>query len=87
MDLLLFLASDPGLNRVQTNLVSNWIGPALFIVVGAIAIKFIISRQFRELAGFLGIAAVVALIIFNTDRLFGQRGIFTKIADWLANLL
>ena len=87
MNLLSFLAADPGLQNVQTNLISNWIGPAFFIVVGALALKFIISRQFRELAGFLGIAAVVALIVFNTDRLFGQNGIFTKIADWLANLL
>lgn len=87
MNLLPFLAADPGLQNVQTNLISNWIGPAFFIVVGSLALKFIISRQFRELAGFLGIAAVVALIVFNTDRLFGQNGIFTKIADWLANLL
>lgn len=87
MNLLLFLAADPGLKGVQTNLISNWIGPAFFIVVGALALKFIISRQFRELAGFLGIAAVVALIVFNTDKLFGEKGIFTKIADWFAGLL
>ena len=68
MNISLLLATD-GLGALQKTLVSNWIGPAFFIIVAGIAIKFIVSRQFRELAGFLGIAAIVALLIFNAgDR-------------------
>lgn len=81
MDLLMLIAGDPGLGNLQRNLVSNWIGPAFFIVVAGFAIKFIISRQFRELAGFLAIAAVVALLVFNAGGLFGEGGIFYRIAD------
>lgn len=86
MNITMFLA-DAGLGQLQQTLVSNWIGPAFFIVVAGFAIKFIISRQFRELAGFLGIAAVVALLVFNADGLFGTGGIFYSIADAFSKAL
>lgn len=77
-----------GLGTLQNDLISNWIGPAFFIVVAGFAIKFIISRQFRELASFLGIAAVVALLVFGGDFLFGKdSGIFYKIAKGFSNQL
>lgn len=77
----LLVLGDAGLGNLQQNLVSNWIGPAFFIIVAGFAIKFIISRQFRELAGFLGIAAIVALLVFNAGGLFGNDGVFYKIAN------
>lgn len=86
MNITMFLA-DAGLGSLQQTLISNWIGPAFFIVVAGFAIKFIISRQFRELAGFLGIAAVVALLVFNADGLFGTGGIFYKIAKAFSEAL
>lgn len=87
MDLLMLIAGDPGLGKLQQNLVSNWIGPILFIVVAGFSIKFIISRQFRELAGFLAISAVVGLLVFNATGLFGQNGIFYDIANSFSNKL
>lgn len=86
MNTTMFLA-NAGLGNLQQTLVSNWIGPAFFIVVAGFAIKFIISRQFRELAGFLAIAAVVALLVFNADGLFGSGGIFYKIAKSFSDSL
>lgn len=80
MELLNLLAA-PGLNTLQRTMVNNWIGPAFLMVVAGFAIKFMISRQFRELAGFLAIAAIVALLVFNAGSLFGENGIFTNIAD------
>lgn len=81
------LLADAGLGDLQTTLVSNWIGPAFLIIIAGMSIKFIVSRQFRELAGFLGIAAVVALLIFNAGGLFGNDGIFYKIADSFSNAI
>lgn len=81
------LLASAGLGEIQRTLVSNWIGPAFFIIVAGIAIKFIVSRQFRELAGFLGIATVVALLIFNAGGLFGTDGIFYNIADSFSGAL
>lgn len=87
MDLLTIVAGGAGLGALQSNLVSNWIGPAFFIIVAGFAIKFIISRQFRELAGFLAIAAVVALLVFNAGGLFGNNGIFYRIANSFSSSL
>mgnify|MGYP001060963827 CR=1 FL=1 len=84
MNSLVLLA---GLAGLQNTLVQNWIGPAFLIVIAALAIKFMIQRQFRELAGFLAIGAVVALLIYGTDSLFGENGIFKGIADAFANAL
>lgn len=81
------LLANAGLGALQKTLVSNWIGPAFFIIVAGVAIKFIVSRQFRELAGFLGIAAIVALLIFNAGGLFGTNGIFYKIANSFSRAL
>ena len=86
MNITMFLA-NAGLGNLQQTLVSNWIGPAFFIVVAGFAIKFIILRRFRELAGFLAIAAVVALLVFNADGLFGSGGIFYKIAKSFSEAL
>lgn len=84
---LLYLAQGAGLGELQRNLVSNWIGPAFLIIVAGFAIKFIISRQFRELAGFLGIAALVALLVFSPEFLFGENGLFKSIAEGFSRLL
>lgn len=81
------LLANAGLGALQRTLVSNWIGPAFFIIVAAVAIKFIVSRQFRELAGFLGIAAIAALLIFNASGLFGTNGVFYKIANSFSKAL
>lgn len=81
------LLASPGLGGIQDNLVSNWLGPALFIIIAGVSIKFILNRQFRELAGFLMIAAVVALLVFNADGLFGENGVFYTISEKFAELL
>lgn len=81
------LLASPGLGGIQENLVSNWLGPALFIIIAGVSIKFILNRQFRELAGFLMIAAVVALLVFNADGLFGESGVFYTISEKFAQLL
>lgn len=81
------LIATTGLGNLQNSLISNWIGPILFIVVAGVSIKFIMSRQFRELAAFLGIAAVVGLLVFNASGLFGDKGVFYKVADGFSNLI
>lgn len=85
MNSLLILSG--GLSRLQNTLVQNWIGPVFLIVIAALSIKFMMQRQFRELAGFLAIGAVVGLLIYGTGTLFGERGLLTNIAKGFANLI
>lgn len=70
-----------GLGGVTDMAINDWIAPAFFLVVAGFAIKFVIQRQFRELAAFLVIAAIVGLLIFNGDGLFGEGGIFYGVAN------
>lgn len=80
----LFLA---GLQTLQKSFINNWIGPAFLIVVAAVSIKFLMSRQFRELFAFVVIAMIVAVFIFAGQRMFGEGGIFTQIGEGAAEQL
>ena len=73
--------SIAGLGGVTDMAINDWIAPAFFLVIAGFAIKFVIQRQFRELAAFLVIAAVVGLLIFNGAGLFGEGGILYGIAN------
>lgn len=85
MNTLVLLAG--GLGELQSTLVTNWIGPVFLILIAGVSVKFMISRQFRELAGFLAIGAVVAILIYGTGTLFGADGLLTKIAEGFSSLI
>lgn len=76
-----------GLNPIYLKLVQNWIGPLFLLIIAGLSLKFMISRQFRELAGFLAIGAVVAIMIYGTGSIFGPDGLLTNIANGFAGLI
>lgn len=73
---MLFLFN--GLKGIQSNLISNWIGPAYFIMVAVFAIYFIKEQQFRKLLAFVGISIIVGILIFWGDTLFKKDGKLVK---------
>lgn len=88
MDIALtLLGSSGGINKLQGMLISDWIGPAFLLVVAALSIKFVVQRQFRELATFLVIAAIVAVLIFAGEQVFGSGGWFTNLGKSAAELI
>jgi hypothetical protein len=76
---------NKGLNGIINGLVGNWIGPAYIILIAIVAVRFVKDRQFRELAAFGGIAAIVGLFLFFGNALFGTRGKVTKSVQDVAN--
>ena len=86
-NILLLLSSAKGVQGVSNELITKWIGPAFLLLVAALSIKFVVQRQFRELAGFLVISAVVAVLIFAGDYIFGSGGVFTKLGKDAAGLV
>lgn len=70
-----------GLQNLQTQFIQNWIGPAFLICVAFFAIMFIKEREFRKLASFVVIAAIVALLIYGGPKLFGESGKLKKAAE------
>lgn len=68
-----------GIGNLYKELVENWLGPIYLIAVAIFAIVFLKDRKFRELFSFIAIATIVALLIFFTKELFGQKeGLVTK---------
>ena len=63
-----------GLGDMQKDIIKGWIGPVFILIVAVVAILFVKEREFRKLAAFLGIAAIVGIIIFAGDQLFGDKG-------------
>lgn len=74
-----------GLSDVWDTVRSNWLGPLFLGAVAFFALVFIKDKAFLKLLGFIGIAAIVGLLIFGGDTLFGdggnQDGALTGVAD------
>lgn len=84
----LFLLDGGGLNKIYEPLINNWVGPAFLIIVAIFSLVFIKNRQFRELAAFVGIAVIVALLVYFGKELFSkEEGVLTKEAKKLTESL
>lgn len=75
-----------GLADLWNNLLGNWI---TYIYLGAVAffsLMFLKDRAWMKLIGFVGIAAVVGVLVFAGSALFGgeDKGL-TKVAVDIAN--
>lgn len=75
-----------GLNRLWDNILKNWITPIFIAMVAIFALFFIKDRAWMKLIGFVGIAAIVGVLVFAGDDLFGgkNKGL-TKTAKNLAD--
>lgn len=60
--------------------VQNWVGPAIFIIMGAFSLKFLFSREWSKFISFLALGTIVAVIVF-----FG-KDIFKSDSDLVKNV-
>lgn len=60
------------LQDVWTSVVNNWIGPLVFIIMGALSLKFLLNRQWSQFISFIGIGVMVAVVIYIAPKMFGQ---------------
>lgn len=70
-----------GLGDLSENIISNWLGPIFLVAVAAFAIIFIKDRAWMKLIGFVGIAAIVGVLIFAGDTFFGENGSLKGVAE------
>lgn len=77
---MLELVLGAGFQSVYTSIVNDWLGPVYLLVVGVCAITFIKNQEFRKLLSYVGIATVVALLIYAGQFLFQgeDQGALTK---------
>lgn len=70
-----------GLGDLANKIIDDWIGPVFIVAVAAFALIFIKDRAWMKLIGFVGIAAIVGVLIFLGDNFFGESGSLTGVAD------
>jgi len=70
-----------GLNELWNSLRSGWVTPIFIAAVAIFAIMFIKDRSWTKLIGFIGIAAIVGVLIFAGPALFGDGGALTGTAE------
>jgi len=80
------IIGNRGLNGFWNNILSNWITPIFIAMVAIFALFFIKDRAWMKLIGFVGIAAVVGVLVFAGGDLFGGKnkgltGTAKKLAD------
>ena len=78
----------PGaLGELVSTFISDWLGPIFLAAVAIFSIKFIKERQFMQLLIFVIIAAIVGLLVYNAESLFGAAGTITEGANELVSQL
>lgn len=72
MEQIIFSSDIATLQEVWNSIVSKWIGPAVFIVLGCLSLKFLLNRQWSQFISFLAIGAMVAVVIYVAPAMFSQ---------------
>lgn len=62
-----------GLTDLWRKVLTNWITPLYIAAVAVFAIIFLKDRAWMKLIGFVGIAAVVGVLVFAGSEIFGNK--------------
>lgn len=62
-----------GLTELWNDVLSGWVTPLYIAAVAIFAIVFLKDRAWMKLIGFVGIAAVVGVLVFAGGELFGNK--------------
>lgn len=82
---LILIEANGGLGRIFNTFIDDWL---VWIYLGGVAVfslVFLKDRAWMKLLGFVAIAAVVGLLMFAGESIFGPGGAFTDIASDAAN--
>jgi hypothetical protein len=74
-----------GLQELQDYIINSWLGPVFIIGIAAFALIFIKDRAWMKLISFVGIAAVVGVLVFGGSALFGKDGSLQDVAEGTAS--
>lgn len=75
------LMLNEGLNGLTDNLRDNWVGPVFLLIVAGVSINFLIHREFRKLMVFAALAALIGMMIYFGNDVFGNNGSLSKFAQ------
>ncbi len=73
------------LGDLYNTVIKQWVGPIVLAGIAVFAIIFLKDRAWMKLISFVGIAAVVALLVYGGDFLFNGQGTgLTGVANNIA---
>lgn len=78
------LVNIVGLDALSSTIIQQWIGPLVIAGIAVFALIFLKDRAWMKLISFVGIAAVVALLVYGGPILFGSEGTLTNTATDIA---
>ncbi len=81
---ILNLVNAAALSGLSNTIIQQWIGPLVLAGIAVFAIIFLKDRAWMKLISFVGIAAVVALLVYGGPILFGSDGTLTSTAEDIA---
>ncbi len=81
---LLITVPAAGLSGLWTTLMDNYIQWIYLAAVAIFAIIFLKDRAWMKLLSFVGIAAIVGVLVFGGTALFGKNGSITGAATTVA---
>lgn len=81
---ILNLVNVVGLDTLSNTIIQQWIGPLVLAGIAVFAIIFLKDRAWMKLISFVGIAAVVALLVYGGPLLFGSDGVLKNTAEGIA---
>lgn len=68
-----------GLDQLWQKILIEWVTPIFFALIAFFAFTFFKDRKWSKVIGFVGIALVIGILVFNAQDFFGQNGRLTKI--------
>lgn len=77
---LVVIEMNGGLNGLWSNILKNWLLPIYLAAIAVFAFVFIKNQAWMKLIGFVGIAAVVGVLVFAGATFFGPNGSLTGVA-------
>lgn len=83
-DTALPLIHQGGLSGLWDTIRTDWLGPIVLAAIAIFAIIFIKDRAWLKLIGFVGIAAIVSVLVFAGENLFGESGNLKGVAEGFA---
>lgn len=81
MNFYLNFIQAAGISGLWDTIKTNWVAPLFFAAIAIFALMFIKDKAWTKLLSFAGIAAVVGVLIFAGEGLFGNSGTTKKLVE------
>lgn len=84
---IVYAADLADLSAVWNSMVQKWISPIVIMVMGALSLKFLLSRQWSQFINFLSIGIGVAVVVYIAPVMFNENSDLINSASDTAKMI